>query len=575
MYSLLSLFVSITFFLAVQSGFAQQTTVVINEIMFAPAQGQAEWIELYNSTPQAIDLRSWVLHDATSSRPVITESSLWIPPNEFLIIAKDSSILDDFPDPAMRLFVMTKLPSLNNSGDDITLALPDSTVIDFVPYKSAWGGTSGNSLERIDPFFSSSDQSNWSGSQDSAKATPGRKNSVSRKDFNLAVGNVLIDKKDISIAVKNVGLKTSGTATVLLFCDLNGDSITIPSEEIDRRLVGPIAVKDSITIRFQNVLRRPGTQLFIFHIMFPEDEAPSDNTYLLSTFLPLEAGSLRINEIMFAPFTNQAEWVEYINNSPDTIDIRGFSFTRKPSSDGKRSLLPISTTTRPIPPSGYLVLASDSSIFSMYPSLLPPPSSSRVVILNRSLNLSNEGDECVLFDPTNTMLDSVSYSPSWHNKNLSSTSGRSLERLSPAYATQEASNWSSCTRISGGTPGERNSVFTEIPTNRTSDSPALRCTPNPFSPDGDGSEDYCVVSFTLSSALAQIRLRVYDTQGRLVRTIANNQPTGRAGEIIWDGLDDSRQRLRIGMYILLLEAVDNSSQATEMQKLVVVIASKL
>jgi hypothetical protein len=575
MKSTISRILSLTLFLAARSGLAQQPAVVINEIMYAPGQGQPEWIELYNAAEEAVDIRSWILHDATSARPVITESTRLIPPNDFLIVAKDSSILEEFPDVVSRLLVMPKLPSLNNSGDDITLTAPDSTAIDILSYKSSWGGADGRSLERIDPATSSLEQSNWGTSKDSTTATPGRKNSISLKEFNLATGRAFIEGNRINLVVKNAGLKSCGEATVLLFFDANDDSIPSQVEEIDRQPIRQIAKKDSATVSFYDVPRRPGAQQFILCIVFLEDELLTDNTCLIHAFQPLDAGSLRINEIMFAPLTGQAEWVEYINMTADTIDIRGFSFTRKPSGDGKRCLILFNAAPSPVPPAGYLVLASDSSFYTMYPSLLHPSASANVIILDRSLGLSNEGDECVLIDPANVTTDSVSYSPSWHNQNLSSTSGRSLERINPAYPVQQETNWSSCTLPKGGTPCERNSVFTALPTGEKSAAASIRCTPNPFSPDGDAFEDYCVISYTLSSTIAQIRVRVYDTQGRHVRTIANNQPSGRSGEIIWNGLDDSKQRLRIGMYILLLEAVDAASHNAEVLKCIVVIASRL
>jgi flagellar hook assembly protein FlgD len=103
----------------------------------------------------------------------------------------------------------------------------------------------------------------------------------------------------------------------------------------------------------------------------------------------------------------------------------------------------------------------------------------------------------------------------------------------------------------------------------------LTFTPNPFSPDADGFEDFTVIQYDLPYRVARIRIRIFDVLGRLVRTLANNEPSGARGEIVWDGRDDEGQRVRIGRYIVLLEAVDESGNLVDASKAVVVVAGKM
>ena len=72
-----------------------------------------------------------------------------------------------------------------------------------------------------------------------------------------------------------------------------------------------------------------------------------------------------------------------------------------------------------------------------------------------------------------------------------------------------------------------------------------------------------------------MRVKVYDIKGRLVKTLANNSVTGSEGTIIFNGFDDSNQKLRVGIYILLIEAVDDAGGTVDNIKTPVVIASKL
>jgi flagellar hook assembly protein FlgD len=91
----------------------------------------------------------------------------------------------------------------------------------------------------------------------------------------------------------------------------------------------------------------------------------------------------------------------------------------------------------------------------------------------------------------------------------------------------------------------------------------------------DGYEDFAVISYNLTKPLSQIRIRIFDSQGRLVRKLADNIPSASNGTIIFDGFDDSGKPLKIGIYILLLEAINENSNVVETVKKAFVIARKL
>ena len=57
--------------------------------------------------------------------------------------------------------------------------------------------------------------------------------------------------------------------------------------------------------------------------------------------------------------------------------------------------------------------------------------------------------------------------------------------------------------------------------------------------------------------------------------LADTELSGPNGEIIWDGLDDGHQRLRIGPYIIFIEATDGQAGILATAKAVVVVATKL
>ena len=194
-----------------------------------------------------------------------------------------------------------------------------------------------------------------------------------------------------------------------------------------------------------------------------------------------------------------------------------------------------------------------------------------MIIKDGSVSLNNDGDDIILTDLTGETIDSIRYDPSWHNPDIEDVSGRSLERINPNLQSNDRRNWSTSASPLGGTPGKQNSLFTtSIPS-----SAKISFSPNPFSPDGDGFEDITMLNYRLPTTTALIRIRIYDANGRLVRTLANTEPSGSTGEIAWDGYNDKRERARMGIYIVLLEALDGIGGSVETVKGTVVVAVKL
>ena len=199
-----------------------------------------------------------------------------------------------------------------------------------------------------------------------------------------------------------------------------------------------------------------------------------------------------------------------------------------------------------------------------------------VVILARSsLGLGNSGDEILLLDSEGGIIDSIGYDPASHHPFLASTKGISLELIHPALHGLGHDVWGSCTDPRGGTPGRRNSIHSAVPPGITAGALQLSVSPLPFSPDGDGFEDYCIITCDAVTAVNQARLRLYDVNGRLVRTLVNNAPMGRRCTVVWDGCDDDGRRVRIGPYIALLELLNTVDNSVSAVKGIVVVARRL
>lgn len=70
--------------------------------------------------------------------------------------------------------------------------------------------------------------------------------------------------------------------------------------------------------------------------------------------------------------------------------------------------------------------------------------------------------------------------------------------------------------------------------------------PNPFNPS-------TTISFYLSSA-GSVSLRIYDTRGRLVRSLIDDSKTSGAQTVDWDGTNDHGETVGSGIYFYRLQA---------------------
>jgi len=272
---------------------------------------------------------------------------------------------------------------------------------------------------------------------------------------------------------------------------------------------------------------------------------------------------LVVNEIMFDPDIDNSEFIEFLNLSNDSINIGGWKFE-----DENQNTSKLSTTSMILPSNQYFLLIADSLTVAKYNLELYPY---KTVLGESSLGLVNNGELFLLKDARGNTIDSVWYSDKWHNKNFVNTRNISLERINPRLNGNDSKNWSSSVSSNGATPANQNSIFTDNK-NRANN---ISVSPNPFSPDNDGFEDFAIINYTLGQQTSQVRIKIYDSRGRLVRTISNNQPSGSTGSVVFDGIGDDGTVLRIGIYIIFLEALNETEGVVETLKTTVVVARKL
>ncbi len=547
----------------------QPHTIIINEIMYAPVGDMPEWVEFYNASSSAVNVGGWKISGAnTKSQSVLAGTQSIIQPGAYFLATTDSSLQKYFA-VSVPLFVEPFSALHNTTPDAVVLFDSRGVVMDSVWYTPTWGGVNGKSLERIDYGFSSTDSANWR----SSLPTPGIENNAARKNFDMALtsGSAKVSENGLIVTatVRNNGRRTAAGFIVRFYYDAVGDSIVSPMKLVHTANGGFLAPSDSMIVQFNWQTIAKGKIPIICVVDFSGDQRISNNTIFFSGVNAFSPQSVVINEILYEPLAGYSEFIELFNRSADTVDVQGWKIMDAPSSSGNRIQFPNKALL--LFPNQFLVIAADSSFFVQYP-LLKASTGGLTLVAHKDLSLNNSGDDVVLVDQTNTTIDSLRYSPSWHNPSLNtSTAGRSIERINPSLGSNDKRNWSTSVAPSGATPLQTNSIFTKgIPS-----AAGLSLSPNPFSPDNDGFEDILAITYSLPSPVSMIRVRCFDVPGRLVRTLANNEPVASSGTLLWNGLDDNNRRVRIGMYIILFEALDAAGGVLRVMKDVVVVATRL
>ena len=268
-------------------------------------------------------------------------------------------------------------------------------------------------------------------------------------------------------------------------------------------------------------------------------------------------GDLALTEILYDPRTGDSEYLELLNTTPDRV----FSLAGVTLDDGDPA------DADALAASPVLVLPGETAVVVRGGAAFAARFPGVAFAVLASLSLSNTG-EAVVLRAGGALIDSVFYDPDWHRAELDDASGIALERRDPAGPSNASSNWSSSLDESGGTPGRANTLsIAATPVERGG---GVSVT-SPFAPD-DG--EAARITYTLDAPAALVRVRVFDGGGRLVREVEDGRLSGQTGMVEWDGTDGDRRRLRAGIYVVLLEAVDTAGGTTEAHRTVVVLARR-
>jgi len=523
--------------------------VVINEIMADPSPvvqlPDAEYLELFNTTTDKhLDLTGWQLSTLSTQASL---PSVVLGPGEYLVLVNNGQLANFAGIPHVMGWGLSNT-ALLNGGTTLTLTAPGGVTIDVVAYSGTWYGDAdkddgGWSLERINPFAPCSDANNWTASNDERGGTPGAQNSV------------FDDTPDTDAPVMQAVQVISATEIVLVFNEgLDVGSVAAA----DLVITPPLNLADVVAVaptndRIRLLLADPMPEGVVHTITVEGIADCSGNMMAASTgsfALPeaIEPMDIVINEVLYDPVGNGSDFVELYNRSTKVLSLGGLQLANE-SGGEIGNFRTITTEPVILMPGAYILLATNTTdIATRYPQ------SHTDRFLQMSLPSYNNGSgTVVLADADNNTIDLFRYSDDLHFTLLGKTEGTSLERVDPDRPTDDPTNWHSAAQdIGKATPGFRNSQYSPAPAPRGE----MTIDPAIFSPDNDGHQDLLTISYRIDQPGFVATLKVYDTAGREVRTLWNNELLGTTGAVSWDGIMDGGSKARMGPYVVVMEAYD-------------------
>jgi len=533
-----------------------EQTLLITEFAPIPGEGWSEFVEIYNPTSDTISLENWALTDNSASAK-ITILPLDLLPEQYAVLAPDSSINQEFSPPDNAQYcVISKWRSLNNSGDAIVLEDPTGKIIDSLSYTTDWDISSGVSKERRWYLNSTVEietwePENWLNSGAEKGATPGWLNSqavIESQVLALSIDSLARAVKPAAnmsgeFLLRNAGLDSVTDIQILSGFDADGDSLLKGDEVQSTQDVPSLAPLDSQRIQFELIApMTPGVSRCVAEVKYGD-------TMLVAwrkVWIPYPRQSILLSEVFPDPsLVFPSEFVELVNITNHPMELSGWTLH---VNDRSISL----QDSANIQPREYIVLSEDS--------LNTPAYSINQIVPDHWSALPNADATIEVFDPFGYKMDSLHY--------YDTEAGHSLERIHLKKEINSAANWRASVARDGATPGQQNSFYV----NPDSVASGWTVSPSAFSPDEDGSNDILKIIYNGQSALEYVTIKIYDSTGRLIKSLVRDKPAPTQYTWLWDGRDNKDRIAPIDIYLVQIryKPLNHSKQ----QKLFTAVLAK-
>ncbi len=558
-------------------GLATEFDILISEIMSDPSPTaglpEVEWLEISNRSNKVIDLATIRIQDATGA-PIPLPTYL-MQAGEYVALCATinaSSLQSATTGKVLGIAVSPII--LNNDSDVLTLSDAAGNVIDRVAYDVLWHTIAGRddggySLERINLGLPCLGGENWQSCPATIGGTPAAQNAAFSTNLDNTAPRLFkaFPESPSSILLTfTEGLEQASAEDAAAYQLTPSIAVAIAEQlSTDRALVrltlaSPMQPATVYTLTVENSVEDCSGNPFEF----------TDTTYLGLAEKP-DIQDIVINEIMFNPSTGNPRYLEFYNRSQKIFDWSEFFLAS--NSDTSTSVVQIQQD-RLFLPGEYHVFSNDApDVREDFANIIK-----KNVLLNALPSLDDINDSIKIYwagGGQSITVDSFYYRRGLHNGLLSTSEqeGVALERIRVDGPTQAASNWTSASPlITGayGTPTLPNSQ--SLP--QTSAGDELISIPNArLSPDGDNYEDFLEIVYKLPQAGYAASLKIFDSDGNLVKNLVRQNLIGTEGIVRWDGDTDAgeAQKARPGIHILYFEIFSPEGEVQRIKKAIAVV----
>lgn len=542
---------------------AQQYDVIIDEVFPDPSPSVGlslfKFLELKNVSRFPVNLQGWKLIDGASAAILPSFNLL---PDSFVIVCASNAVTA-FTSYGSVLGV-ADFPAMNIGGALIILQSSTNKTIHAVQYEAATYKNElkkegGWTLEIIDPKNPCTGINNWNASVDVSGGTPGRKNSIDA-----------INKDEASPKLLRAFAVDSSAVTLVFDEPVDSMKAAVITNYIfDKELSAVNAYADlplfnKVTITLNHPLMA-GTIYTVTVNGISDCSQNSIGAKNSSNFgMPRDAGNLDlvVNEILFDPFPMGIEFVEIYNRSSKIIELNKVFIANRNNSNVISNIKQLTAENILLFPAEFMVLSEDqNAIKNQYITTTPDA----FLNLKSMPAFPNENGNVIVLNNQGNIVDEVIYSEKWHFPLLHNTKGVSLERIDYNGPSVQSNFHSAATSAGYATPGYKNSQY-------KSDKEAeaqVSITPEIFSPDNDGTDDFATVNYHFPSPGYMANITIFDATGRPVRYLQKNSLSGIKGYYRWDGLDDKNRKLPQGIYIIYTEIFNTEGKKRQFKNTIV------
>lgn len=521
--------------------------VIMNEVFadVQPAIGLPvqKFIELKNISGHDINLKNWTISDGTI-QSILPEYMLNA--DSFLIICPASG-LDAYKTFGAAIS-MSPFPSMLVGGGTIILYNNEGAVMHAMSYDlSTYGDdikkNGGYSLELVDYKLPCALSANWRASNSVTGGTPGKENSVfeiSKVNYHPSVQSVFLPEPDKVIIHLNQGIDS---ASAILQTHFNIQ----PNLQVSNVELKP-PFFDQIQLKLFTIAKPE--QLYSLYL-----KGLKDCEGKLLSFDPVPFGitsdakhnDIVINEILFHPKKDGFDYVELYNKSEKLIDLGKLFLSNRNSAGALAQTQQIGIKNRILFPKEYLLLTTNKqTVQTQYFC----PDTKAFIEIPSFPSYPNEKGTVVITNEIGMVIDEVNYSEKWHYPLIKDPQGVSLERIQFDGPSDQSNFHSASSSVGYGTPGYKNSQASD----GSADKDDVQITPKTFTPDHDGIDDFLTIQYSFLRQGTVVNIKIFDASGNLVRHLEKNALCGTSGKFYWDGLDENRQQLPQGIYLIHIES---------------------